>query len=235
MLVLVTTDRRPGGPSPAGSPRVRPKRPEYWVGDPYIQAVRQAGGTPILLPPGEPELESLLDRVDAVVLTGGDFDIPADRYGQLVTTALGHPDAVRADAELHLARLCVQRDLPVLGVCAGMQVLAVATGGSLIQDIPAELPEAENHEQPTDPAEGWHQVHLEGSMLRHVLGRAPVVNSTHHQAVADPGQLRVTGRAPDGVIEAIEMGNHRFCLGVQWHPELLGQWPIYKLLVQAAR
>ncbi|MCB9742539.1 MAG: gamma-glutamyl-gamma-aminobutyrate hydrolase family protein [Alphaproteobacteria bacterium] len=234
MIVLVTTDRREGGPAPEG-PRVRPQRPQYTVSHPYVEAVRRAGGTPLLLPPSEPDLEALLERVDAVVLTGGDFDIPPERYGQETSTAIGHVDAVRADAELRLARLCVARDVPVLGVCAGMQVLAVATGGSLIQDIRTELPEAEEHEQPTDPAQGWHQVFLEGSMLRQVLGRAPVVNSTHHQAVLDPGELRVTARAPDGVIEAIEMANHRFCLGVQWHPEVLGQWPIYRLLAQAAR
>lgn len=234
MIVLVTADRREGGPAPEGR-RVRPRPAQFFLSHRYIEAVRRAGGTPLLLPPGEGALEPLLDRADAVVITGGNFDISPAHYGQAASTALGRIDELRSDTELRLAALCVQRDIPVLGVCGGMQALAVATGGSLIQDIATDLPEAEEHEQLTDPAQGWHQVHLEGSMLRQALGRSPVVNSTHHQAVADPGALRVTGRAPDGVVESIEMANHRFCLGVQWHPEIMGQWPVYKLLMDAAR
>ncbi|MCB9759958.1 MAG: gamma-glutamyl-gamma-aminobutyrate hydrolase family protein [Alphaproteobacteria bacterium] len=233
MLILLTTDHREGGGLREG-PRVRPVREEHFLADPYVRAVRSAGAMPLLLPPGEPELEALLERVDGVVITGGNFDIHPDHYGLVPSTALGRVDEQRTDAELQLARLCIARDVPVLGVCGGMQALAVAAGGTLIQDIATEIPGALEHEQPTDPAEGWHQVFLEPSMLRHTLGRAPVVNSTHHQSVADPGEMRVTGRAPDGVVEAIELANHRFCLGVQWHPELLGD-RLYRMFIDVAR
>lgn len=233
MIVLVTTDRRDGGGLHAG-PRLRPKRAEFFLTEPTVRAVRAVGGTPLLLPPGEPELEALLERVDAVVITGGAFDIDPRHYGQQALARIDRVDEERTATELDLARRCVELDIPILGVCGGMQALVVATGGSLIQDIAAEVPGAIEHEQPTDPAEGWHQVTLEPSLLRHVFGRAPVVNSTHHQAVADPGIFRVSGRAPDGVIEAIELPNHCFCVGVQWHPELLGQQP-YRALLDAAR
>lgn len=233
MIVLVTTSRREGGPAQP-APRLRPKRDEYYVIAPFVRAIRTAGGTPLLLPAGEPDLESLLRRVDAVVISGGAFDIHPRHYGQLVRTRLDPIDDERANSELGLARLCIERDIPILGVCGGMQTLAVATGGTLIQDIATERPDAMEHQQPTDPVEGWHQVLLEPSILRQIFGRAPVVNSTHHQAVADPGIFRVAGYAPDGLIEAIELPNHGFCVGVQWHPELLGVQP-FRALVEAAR
>lgn len=233
MIVLVTTSRREGGPAPP-APRLRPQRGQYYVIEPFVRVIREAGGTPLLLPAGEPDLESLLRRVDAVVLSGGAFDVHPRHYGQLVRTRLDPIDDERTLSELALARLCIERDLPILGVCGGMQTLAVATGGTLIQDIATECPEAMEHQQPTDPVEGWHQVLLEPSILRQIFGRAPVVNSTHHQAVADPGTFRVAGYAPDGLIEAIELPNHCFCAGVQWHPELMGVQP-FRALVEAAR
>lgn len=233
MLVLVTADHREaGGLLP--SPRIRPRHPEHWVGEPTVAAVRAAGGVPLLLPAGEPNLGALLDRVDAVVITGGAFDIHPAHYGQAPLVPLGRILPQRTATELALARLCVERDIPVLGICGGMQALVVACGGTLVQDIEAQVPGALEHQQPTDPAEGWHTVHLEPGLLQHTLGRAPVVNSTHHQAVADPGPFVVVGRAPDGVVEAVELPNHAFCVGVQWHPELLGVQP-YGLLLDMAR
>lgn len=233
MLVLLTAAHRdPSAQAPG--PSHRPRRGEHLVGDPYVQAVRAAGGVPVVLPAGEPQLERVLEAVGAVVITGGAFDIHPHHYGQQVLAPLGRVDEARTQTELALARLCVERDIPVLGVCGGMQALVVACGGTLVQDIGTQLADAQEHEQPTDPAQGWHAVNLEPGLLHHVLGRRPVVNSTHHQAVDDPGAFRVTGRAPDGVIEAVELPNHRFCVGVQWHPELLGVQP-YALLLDMAR
>ncbi len=231
-LILVTTDRRaPEGHLPG--PRTRPRRPEVYLAEAYVAAVRAAGGTPLLLPPGTTEVEAVLAGVDGVVITGGAFDIHPSHYGQHVEARLDRVEPTRTETELALARACLARDLPVLGICGGLQVLAVAAGGSLVQDIATQIPDALEHEQPTDPAEGWHQVELAGGWLQTVLGERPVVNSTHHQAVDDPGHLRIVGRAPDGVVEACEAPDHDFCVGVQWHPELHDPAP-YRLLVEAA-
>ena len=108
--------------------------------------------------------------------------------------------------------MALTAQFPVLGICGGMQALAVAAGGTLIQDIGSQVPNALEHEQPTDPIEPWHAVRLENGLLSQLHGRTEIqVNSTHHQAVDDPGSLRITGRAPDGIVEVIESANHPFC------------------------
>ncbi len=222
MRVLVSTDRRDEGGLQEG-PRVRPIRPQAWVGEAIIDAVRGAGGVPLLLPPGEERLDEAVSAADAVIISGGDFDIHPRHYGQPPHPKLGRVDEKRTTAELALARFCLDRDIPVLGICGGMQALAVVAGGSLHQHI-------EGHVQPTDPAEGWHRLRCSG-MLRTLLGQHPVVNSTHHQAVDSPGALQVVATAEDGHIEALTLPNHRFCLGVQWHPELLGQTALFEALI----
>lgn len=235
MRILVSTDFDPGG-GMADSPRTRPLRPKAFVGMSTVDAVRAAGGIPMLLPPGEDRLEQLLDHVDGVVITGGNFDIHPSHYGATAIAQLGEIKELRTEGELLLAGRCLARSIPVLGVCGGMQALAVAAGGTLIQDIGTQRPEASEHEQPTDPAEGWHALETSGGIIGALLGEHPVVNSTHHQAVDDPGDMVITARAPDGIIEAIEAPGHPFAVGVQWHPELLGHAGlIYGALVQAAR
>lgn len=230
-FVAVSCDRRAGGPAPDG-PRVRPRRAEVWVAETTVAHLRAAGAQVLLLPPGDPAIvPGLLERVDAVVLTGGAFDIHPRHYGQDVAARLDRVDEDRTALELSLALACAERGTPLLGVCGGMQALAVALGGTLLQDIRAADPTALDHEQPTDPAEAWHPLLAEGR-LAGLVGAA--VNSTHHQAVADPGPLRVIGRAPDGVVEAVELAGHPFCLGVQWHPELL-DGRLFAALVRAVR
>ncbi len=231
--VLLTAASRDGG-GYLSSPRVRPVRPEYWIARHYVRAVRRGGGEPVLLPPGCGDLEAVLEGVAAVVITGGAFDIDPAEYGEARRGRTDRTDPERTGAELALARLCIERDLPVLGICGGMQVLAVATGGGLIQDIASECPGALEHEQLSDPARTWHAVHFSGGLCAELFGRRIDVNSTHHQAVRDPGALSITGRAPDGIAEAIELPGHRFCLGLQWHPELLSPLP-YEALLRAAR
>ncbi len=202
----------------------------------YVLAVRQAGGVPVLLPPGESAAEELVDRVDAVVLTGGHFDIHPAHYGAAVSGRLDRVDEGRTVAELALARACLRRDVPLLGICGGMQAMAVAAGGTLIQDLPAPdpaHPERIDHEQPHDPAHPAHAVRVEDPAARW-LGASVSANSTHHQAVDAPGDGFVAcGWAPDGVVEVIAAPGHRFALGVQWHPELLGQLDAYRALVAA--
>ena len=234
-VVLTTADRR----EPSGfhdSPRVRPKRPEAWIYEGYLNAVRDAGGMPLVVPPGEADIDQLLEIADGVVLTGGDMDIHPSWYGENIEGRLDRVEPGRTDLEIHLARACLERGVPVLGVCGGMQVLAVAAGGSLVQDLPvpdAEFPDRIPHEQPGDPTIPSHAIRVEAP-ARDWIGAQVFANSTHHQAVKHPGKGFVAcGWAPDGVIEVIASTGPGFALGVQWHPEILGQLGAYQALIRA--
>ena len=215
------------------------KYPWYALRTNYAGAIAGAGGLPMALP-HHPELAAeYLDRIDALVVTGGAFDVDpalygdADRHGT-VTLKEG-----RTTAELALVRGALARDLPVLGICGGQQLLAVALGGSLIQHIPDSVPGALAHEQPNPRHEAGHDVAVvPGTLLHRIVGATTMrVNSAHHQAVRAPGpHAIVDATAPDGVIEGIEDDRYRFCLGVQWHPEFLidrGDRRIFDALIAA--
>jgi len=200
--------------------------PDRWfVRTPYIRAVLAAGGVPLLIgPTGEPELmEPVLARVDGLLVTGG-ADVAPALYGQEPLPGLGKVDPEWDALDVTAARLALARDLPVLGICRGVQVLNVAAGGTLYQDIPNQVSGALSHSQTAPRHEPTHPVTLlPGSRLHRLLGETAVaVNSFHHQSVlaVAPG-FQVSAHAPDGVIEGIESTTHRFALGVQWHPELL--------------
>lgn len=209
---------------------MRPLRDEVWITEAYPRAVLEAGGLPLLVPPGLPEVDALLDRAGAVVLSGGYFDIHPSEYGEEVEGRLDRVEPARTAVELQLARRALARGIPILGVCGGMQALAVAAGGKLVQDVPKG---PLDHEQPTDPASGWHEIAVTGAGLRW-LSATELVNSTHHQAVRLPGSgLEVCARAPDGTVEMIA-ATEGFAVGVQWHPELMGDLRLYRALVQAA-
>ena len=233
-VVLVTIDRRERGGFGPG-PRVRPLRSEVFTPETYVRAVREAGGVPLLVPPGEAPVDALLAACSAVVLTGGDFDIHPSWYGEEVTGRLGRVETSRTAVEMDLATACLARGVPVLGICGGMQALAVADGGKLVQDLPVDGTHLV-HEQPTDPATAWHDVRCEGVAAR-VFGPAVGANSTHHQAVRSCGkQLAPCAWSSDGVIEAIARDDGAFALGVQWHPEVLADWrPDAALLAAASR
>lgn len=182
----------------------------------YIEAVRGAGGVPLILPSlRRDELEAVLDHVDGVILSGGDDVDPRERGVALHAQAF-LMDSRRQSAEVALARCLLERDLPTLGICLGMQVLCYAAGADLHQHLPdADIPELLDHRAP-------HAVQLTpGSRLAGLLGtELPHVVSHHHQAVESaPHVFRPVGRAADGVIEAIESNDARFLFGVQWHPE----------------
>ena len=208
---------------------------------PYADAVLKAGGLPLVAPYGAP-VDELLDRAQGVVITGGAFDIPPSAYGEAERPGLGPRKEERTRFEWELLEGALARGLPVLGVCGGMQLLNVVLGGTLVQDIPTEIEGALPHEQSLPKDRPSHAILIEeGSLLARAAGRAgpAEVNSTHHQAVGRVGRgLRVSARAPDGVIEAIERTDG-FVLGVQWHPErLLDSVPwnrgIYAALVKEA-
>ena len=218
-LIAVTMGRRLSPPS-TSTARIRPPRMEVVSKEALVLALQTAGARVALIPPTTAPEPDFLDSFAGVLLAGGAFDIHPRHYGQTVAGRLDAPDEDRTHTELHLARACLAHQIPVLGICGGLQALAVAAGGTLHQHIPDAFPDALDHEQPTDPATPWHPVNFETGHLRDLLGPTTDVNSTHHQAIDHPGSLRITGRAPDGVVEAAE-GPGRFCVGVQWHPELL--------------
>jgi putative glutamine amidotransferase len=240
-IVLITTDRAepevPDPPVPNEHGRIRPPRPKAWVYEAYVEAVARSGGVPLLVPPGPTDIDALLAVADAIVLTGGDMDIHPSHYGEEVEGRIDRIEPARTDLELHLARAALARGVPVLGICGGMQVLAVAAGGSLVQDLPVPdeaHPDRIRHEQLTDPARAHHEVRCTEQAIAW-FGDRVMVNSTHHQAIKSPGSFEVVGTAPDGVIEVIAHPTHPFAAGAQWHPELLGQLGMYEALVTAAK
>lgn len=235
-IVAISCDRSEGvaatGPNADG--RVRPTPAKIHLSEAIVQRVREAGMEAVLLPPAPVDTAGLvrwtLQHCAAVIITGGYHDIHPRHYGQQVTGRLDPVDEGRTDLELALAHGCLEADTPLLGLCGGMQIMAVAAGGSLHQDIASSIPGALQHEQPTAPTEVWHPVSLSAGVLRKTYGTSMIrVNSTHHQAVDDPGSMEVAGRAPDGVIEAIMDPEHRCAVGLQWHPEYLDMAPFAML------
>ena len=213
-IIGVTLDaEEPGGYS---------KLPWYALRKNYFAALAEAGALPIALP-HHPELaEAYLDRIDGLLITGGAFDVDPSLYGEGSTHPTVTLKAGRTDFELAVTRGALARDLPVLGICGGEQLLAVALGGTLVQHIPDSIRTEIEHEQPNPRNEPGHEIAIaEDTLLARIVGKPRMaVNSAHHQAVATPGAgARVNATAPDGVVEGLEHPGHRFALGVQWHPE----------------
>jgi putative glutamine amidotransferase len=200
--------------------------PRYGVAVSYIHAVEVAGGLPLLIPLSRDSsvLEDYFGTLDGLLLPGG-MDVDPVHYGEEPHRLLEEVDPVRDETELYLARRALQADMPVLGVCRGEQLLNVAAGGSLFQDVAAQSPqEVIRHFQ--DFAQEWpsHSVEIKpDTLLASIIPERKLrVNSYHHQAVRRVAAgFRVAATAPDGVVEAVESTKHAFALGVQWHPELL--------------
>jgi putative glutamine amidotransferase len=204
------------------------KSPERaYVNLAYIRAVQGAGAVPVLLTPhlSAEAVAALWQRLDGLVLTGGG-DIDPARFASTRHPTVDDVSPARDELELGLTRRAVGDDVPLFAICRGIQVLNVALGGTLIQDIPSERPGPIVHSQTEPRQQATHPVKVmgEGTRLGRILGVLEVdVNSMHHQAIDRPGEgLRAVAWAPDGIIEGVEMtGDDRFVLGVQWHPEEL--------------
>jgi len=207
----------------------------------YIDAVRRAGGIPVLLPPGEPQLAELLKLLDGVILSGGG-DLDPTLYDGLHHETIYTIDPERDATEIALTRELVSLEVPLLGICRGAQVLNVALGGTLIEHLPEVVGDEVSH-RASPPGATQHPVTVEPtSRLAEILGQtelAPV--SWHHQAVRRPAPgFKVVAQADDGTIEALEMPDHPWLIALQWHPEMTaaddpGQQRIFEALVEAAR
>jgi len=195
----------------------------------YEESVRRAGGEPWVLDPAIDRPADVVARAAGIMLTGGG-DVEPSLYGEAPHPSFSAAEAGRDAYEIELVRRALEADVPLFAICRGVQVLNVARGGTLIQDIATQLPGAVAHKREggTDqPSTLAHEVWLEQGSLVATLMRDSLadvescqVNSRHHQAIKTVGEgLLTVATAPDGVIEAVEDPNRRFCLGVQWHPE----------------
>jgi len=196
------------------------ERDRAFVFTTYVESLRAAGAVPVLIPPQPENAADILESLDGLLLAGGDDCDPA-AYGEERHSTVEPMDPRRQANDVTLARLARERGIPTLGICLGVQVMNVAAGGSLIQDIATAVDTDIDHaSEPSDRHR--HDVLVEkGTHLAGILGaREFNVNSSHHQAIRNVGDgLRVTAHAPDGIIEGLEDPAHPFYLGVQWHPE----------------
>jgi putative glutamine amidotransferase len=210
----------------------------------YEECIRRAGADVRVLDRAVDRPADVIRSVDGILLAGGGDVLPSI-YGEAAHPTYSAAEPGRDDYELELARRAIEADLPLLAICRGIQVLNVARGGSLVQDIKDELGVSVNHTQRDSPVTIAHDVWIsEGSLLDRLMherleGDSCPVNSRHHQAPKTLGEgLAVSATAPDGVIEAIEDPSRRFCLGVQWHPENFyrtGEFrPLFEGFIEAA-
>ena len=215
-LIGITIQQHPG------TPAVKRGRPILLLDRMYADRIRRAGGVPVLLAPGGGDESDILDRLDGILFSGGE-DVDPVHFDQMRHPSVTDIDGARDAQEIPLAIQTRARRLPVLGICRGMQLLNVAWGGNLIQDLPSHLPDGLKHQQNSPVHVATHSVTLDRTSMLARLSRADdlLANSFHHQAVdrlADG--LTPVGWTLDGTIEAFESPAWP-CLGVQWHPELL--------------
>ena len=192
----------------------------------YLAAIERAGAVPVVLSANRTQsaVRHLLRMLNGLVLSGGNFDIHPRYYGERAIRELGEIKNARTDFELEMTDKALKEDLPILGICGGAQAINVVLGGSLYQDIGAQLSGAGAYEHSSKNPNGGHSIQVEpGTHLFDIVRRSRFkVNTSHHQAVKRLGRgLIVNAVADDGVIEGIESTEHGFVLGVQWHPEVL--------------
>jgi putative glutamine amidotransferase len=215
------------------------REPTYFLRARYIRAIEELGGVPLVLPlhADRTTRRHILHNLDGLLITGSGPDLPPSLYGERQRFPFTIVSERRASFELDIVRLAKQADLPLLGICGGMQTMNVACGGSLIQDIPAQISKPLQHRQQTPATNLSHTIRVApGSLLRRIVRSASMrVNSSHHQSVnVVAPSLIASAQASDGIVEAIESPAHRFFLGIQWHPEFLfDRYPLHRRLFEA--
>lgn len=202
--------------------------PWYAIRQNYLSCLEEAGAVPVALPHLAALAADYLEMIDGLVVTGGAFDVPPEMFGEVARTDTIRLKPARTVFETAVLQGALARNMPVLGICGGHQLLAVVAGGTLVQHIPDEVPQALEHSvsRDTENAGGkqraGHPITVAAdSQLAALIGTtAQHVNSSHHQSVRSvQAPMRVSARAQDGVIEAIELADKNFAIGVQWHPE----------------
>jgi len=215
------------------------KRPHYALRTAYFDAVWKAGGLPVGIPYIEDARDAYLTALDGLIVPGGFYPFPSEVYGRPANGEAVHP---RYAFERTLMTDALERDLPTLGICAGMQVMAVARGATVYDDIAEELDCVVDHLNEKPAEEHAHTVAVaDGTRLHAIAGTSEIaVNTAHNEALKDiPDGIVVSARAPDGIVEAIELPDRRFAIGVQWHPEFFlddgdPNFHLFKHLVQNA-
>ena len=202
------------------------KEPTYFLRARYVRAIEELGGVPVILPliADRTARRRLLQGIDGLLLTGSGPDLNPSLYGERQRYPFPIVAERRSDFELSLIRFALRESIPTLAICGGMQAMNIACGGSLYQDIPAQVSQALQHRQIPPATQVSHSVSVKaGSLLSRITERSRMqVNSSHHQSVKVIGPaLIASATAPDGIVEAIEHQTHRFFLGLQWHPEFL--------------
>jgi putative glutamine amidotransferase len=224
----------------AGTPK---ESPRMFSRTAYATAIERAGGVPLFLSrPSGPDIGEIAEFMDGLLLMGG-VDPHPSLYGEEVLPACGEIDKERDTLELALLQYAIKKNIPVLGLCRGLQVMNVYFGGTLYQDIPTQFPGATHHEShaTTERKRLMHSVDvLPDTTLEKILGVGRLeVNSIHHQGIKVLGSgLRASAKSPDGLIEGIEHVTHPFCIGTQWHPEEFDDAPsvgVFRSFIEQAR
>lgn len=217
-IIGITLDHCIDGPGAKYS-----EYPWYALRGDYAKIVAESGGIPLHITYEHNLIDDVLSTIDGLIIPGGDGDVPPNMYGQEVKSSKVCAADLRAEYEFELMTKALKRDMSILGICHGMQLLNVIFGGTLIQDIPEFVPHAISHKQPSPKNIPYHPMTInEGTKLFEIAGGKKdwMVTSTHHQAIDRLGSgLVASAIAPDGIVEAIESPEHRFVLGVEWHPE----------------
>ena len=218
--------------------------PWYAIRQNYADSIMQVGGVPIMIPYQHDNIDNILEIIDGLIIPGGHEDINPKFYNQEITSDKITTNDTRASFEFALLKKALERNMPFLGICNGMQLLNIVLGGDLIQDIQDHFQNKGiiNHEQPHPKYVPSHSITIKpGTILSKISGelKEADVNSTHHQAIGNIGEgLIISAYAEDGIVEAIESLNHKFAIGVEWHPEYLNQnnidLALFKALITSA-